>query len=247
MRAIDDWQWAGVAAGLALFGILAWDGIAHGPVYRTDSIVNDWVGDRADDGWPTRTAGEALSLPADPAVATVVVLAFAILWWIWGERRIATWAIVGGGGAALLLTLLKLAFERERPLLSELAPHSYSFPSGHTLTAAAALGILIVMGTQVHVDRRRMHGDQARRAWRSALTAWIALSFLVGMARVLAQRHWMSDVLASWCLGLAMVCAVLRAAGVPRRRTLLPEAAPAPVERAVEAVEQATEASGPKP
>src|SRR5688572_28653234 len=211
MRAIDDWQWAGVAAGLALFGILAWDGIARGPIYGTDSVVNDWVGDRAADGWPTRTVGELLSLPADVAVATMVIVVFALIWWSWGERRIATWAIVGGGGTALLLTLLKRAFERERPTFSELAPHSYSFPSGHTLTAAAALGILIVMGTQVHVDRRKMRGDQARRAWRIALTSWIVLSFLVGLARVLAQRHWMSDVLASWCLGLALVCAVLRA------------------------------------
>jgi membrane-associated phospholipid phosphatase len=246
VRAIDDWQWAGVAAGLALFGVLAWDGIAHGPVYQADSQVNAWVGDRAEDGWPTRAVGEALSLPADPYVATLVVLLFAVLWWLWGERRIATWAVVGGGGTALLVALLKAAFERERPLLSELAPHSYSFPSGHALTAGAALGILIVMGTQVHVDRRRLQGDRARRAWRLALASWIALSLLVGLARVLAQRHWMSDVLASWCLGLALVCAALRAAGVPRRRTVLPEPAPAPVERAVEAVEHAAEASGPK-
>ncbi|HJQ93789.1 MAG TPA: phosphatase PAP2 family protein [Candidatus Thermoplasmatota archaeon] len=247
MRAIDDWQWAGVAAGLALFGVLAWDGIAQGPVYQADTVVNDWVGERAADGWPTRAVGEALSLPADTYVATPVVLTFAIIWWVWGERRIATWAVVGGGGSALLVVLLKTAFGRERPLFSDLAPHSYSFPSGHTLSAAAALGILIVMGTQVHVDRQRMKGDQARRAWRIALACWIVLSFLVGSARVLAQRHWMSDVLASWCLGLALVCAVLRAAGVPRRRMPLPEPAPAPVERAAEAVEHATEAAGSKP
>jgi undecaprenyl-diphosphatase len=247
VRAIDDWQWAGIAAGLALFGILAWDGIAHGPVYQADSVVNGWVGDRAADGWPVHPVGESLSLPADSWVATPVVLTFGVIWWVWGERRIATWAVVGGGATALLLTGLKFAFGRERPTFSELAPHSYSFPSGHTITAAAALGILIVMGTQVHVDRQGMQGDRARRAWRIALTSWIALSLLVGVARVLAQRHWMSDVLASWCLGLALVCAVLRAAGVPRRRTPLPQAAPEPVERAAEAVEHAAEAMAPRP
>jgi membrane-associated phospholipid phosphatase len=247
VRAIDHWQWAGVAAGLALFAALAWDGQAHGPVYQADSVVNDWVGDRGADGWPVHTVGEGLSLYADTWIATPIVLGFGVLWWTWGERRVATWAILGGATTAALVTLLKLAFERQRPLLTEAVPHSYSFPSGHTLTAAAALGILIVMGTQVHIDRQKMQGDRARRAWRWALTSWIALSFLVGVARVLAQRHWMSDVLASWCLGLALVCLVLRAAGVPRRRTPLPEPAPAPVERAVEAVEQAAHPSGPRP
>ena len=247
MRAIDHWQWAGVAAGLALFGLLAWDGSVQGPAYQMDSVVNDWVGDRAADGWPVHRVGEGLSLYADTWIATPVVIGFGILWWVWGERRIATWAVVGGGCTALLVTLLKLAFERERPLFSDLAPHSYSFPSGHALVAAAALGILIVMGTQVHVDRQKMQGERARRAWRLALASWIGLSFLVGMARVLAQRHWMTDVLASWCLGLALVCIVLRAAGVPRRRTPLPEPAPAPVEHAIEAVEHAAHGAGPKP
>lgn len=236
-----------MAAGLALFGALAWDGIAHGPVYQADSAVNDWVDDRRQDGWPARSVGEALSRPADTPVATALVLALAALWWLWGERRLATWAVVGGAGSALLLTLLKLAFERERPLLSDLAPHSYSFPSGHTLTAAAALGILLVMGTQVHLDRKKVQGARARRAWRIALATWILLSLLVGVGRVLAQRHWMSDVLASWCLGLALVCAVLRAADVPRRRLPLPQRAPEPVERAAAAVERTGEALGPKP
>lgn len=237
MRAIDDWQWAGVAIGVALFGMLAWDGIAQGPIYQTDSAVNDWVTARDGDGWPVHGVGEALSWPADTRVATPVIVGFAALWWVWGERRIATWAVVGGGGTAALVVLLKLAFERQRPLFSEAAPHSYSFPSGHTLTAAAALGILLVMGTQVHVDRQRMQGPAARWAWRVALGAWIGLSLGVGLARVLAQRHWMSDVLASWCLGLAVVCVVLRAAGVPRRRIALPDPAPAPVERVAEAIE----------
>lgn len=246
MRAIDHWQWAGVAAGLALFGILAWDSVTHGPAYQMDSVVNDWVGDRAEDGWPVHTVGEGLSLYADTWIATPIVIGFGILWWAWGERRVATWAVVGGGATALLVTLLKYTFERERPTFSALAPHSYSFPSGHTLTAAAALGILIVMGTQVHVDRQKMHGEPARRAWTMALSSWIGLSFLVGVARVLAQRHWMTDVLASWCLGLALVCAVLRAAGVPRRRIPLPEPAPAPVEAVAEAASEAVHPAQPK-
>ena len=242
MRAIDHWQWVGMAAGLGLFVAIAWDDIVHGPLYQSDSVVNEWVGDRYEDGWPIRTVGEVLSLPADATLATAVVLLFGVLWWVWGERRIATWAVVGGGATALLLALLKAAFERERPTFSELAPHSYSFPSGHTISAAAALGILIVMGTQVHVDRQAMQGERARRAWRRALTSWIVLSLVVGMARVMAQRHWMSDVLASWALGLALVCAVLRAAGVPRRRTTLPEPAPAPVEHMAEAAAEAVHA-----
>lgn len=235
MRAIDHWQWAGVVAGLLLFGLLAVDEVMRGPVFQADSVVNGWVTAGAEAGWPTRLVGELLSLPGDTYVAVPLVAICAIVWWILGERRVATWAVVGGAATGVLVKGLKLLFARERPTLSDLAPHSFSFPSGHTMAATAALGILIVMGTQVHVDRRKLQGERARRAWAVAITAWVGVSLGVGFARVLAQAHWMSDVLASWCLGAALVCAVLRGAGVPRRRTTLPEPAPAPVERVLEA------------
>lgn len=240
-RAIDDWQWMGIAAGLLLFSALAIDDALHGPVYTADSAVNDWVNGRRAAGWPMHTLGEDASWPGASVVATPLVVVCVVVWWVWGERRIATFAAVGGAGAALLVTGLKLLFERNRPGLSALAPHSYSFPSGHTMGATAVLGILLVMGTQVHVDRHKIPFERARRIWALALTSWVVLSLGVGMARVAAQDHWMSDVLASWCLGLAIVCAMLRAAGVPRRRTPLPEAAPPPVEKAAQKAETAVE------
>lgn len=247
LRAIDDWQWVGIVAGLLLFGGLAVDDALRGPVYHADSAVNDWVTARSSTGFPTHAVGEALSWPGSYYVATPVILGCVILWWIWGERRVATFAAMAGVAASLLVTGLKYVFERQRPAVTALAPHSYSFPSGHTMGATAVLGVVLVMGTQVHVDRYKVPFERARGIWAWSLTAWVVLSLGVGLARVLAQDHWMSDVLASWCLGLALVCAVLRSAGVPRRRTPLPEPAPQPVEKAAEKAADAVATVQAKP
>jgi membrane-associated phospholipid phosphatase len=113
-----------------------------------------------------------------------------------------------GLGAGLLAQLVKVLVSRTRPELW-LGPAHYvrgaatSFPSGHTVGAFALAGVLVF----------------GSRSWPVRIVA-LLLATAVGLARVLAFRHWLSDVTASAIIGLlaasVVTAAVLRAADAGR-------------------------------
>ena len=119
-------------------------------------------------------------------------LAFAERRWIdYGIRM-----IVAGAAAGVLVQLLKLLVGRTRPELW-LGPFHHarasasSFPSGHTVGAFALAGVLIL-------------GAESRRL--RVVAAILAIA--VAVSRVLAFRHWTSDVAASAAIGLIVAATV---------------------------------------
>jgi membrane-associated phospholipid phosphatase len=93
-------------------------------------------------------------------------------------------------GAGAVAHIFKFAVGRTRPELW-LGPFHYargaanSFPSGHTVGAFALAGVLVFASKNLALR----------------LVA-IALACAVGISRILAFRHWPSDVVASASLGL---------------------------------------------
>ena len=132
-----------------------------------------------------------------PAIATVV-LAAVIVCLRNRDRRGA--AFVAGVAAfeELLNLALKETFRRARPsLFEEIATlHSYSFPSGHAMTAAATYGAIAVLVARTRADR-------AAAAY--AISIWVAL--LIGASRVYLGVHWITDVLAGWSAGAFVLLA----------------------------------------
>lgn len=133
----------------------------------------------------------------------VLVIAFFLVAGVaYRERRWVSFAIamaIGGLAAGLVAQILKHLFGRARPELwlgpAHFAPGvSTSFPSGHTVGAFALAGVLIF----------------ASRSWPLRITA-LVLATGVGMARILAFRHWSSDVVASAVIGLVTAWVVTRA------------------------------------
>ena len=98
-------------------------------------------------------------------------------------------------GAQVLSFSLKLAFRRDRPFFTDpLATLStYSFPSGHATVSIAVYGALCL------VLLRRLTGP-ARVA---CLAAAVLLVSLIGFSRLYLGVHFLSDVLAGYCVGLA--------------------------------------------
>ena len=99
-------------------------------------------------------------------------------------------------GAATYLS--KMAFARPRPALWDTQWYwGSSFPSGHTL-AAAAIGTCLCLLVA-----------HARLATRAAVVitagCWIAL---VGLSRLVLGVHWPTDVVAAACAGLLVAVAV---------------------------------------
>lgn len=107
---------------------------------------------------------------------------------------------------ALLNTLLKFGFVRERP---DVVPHlvevsSASFPSGHAMNSAMVyltLAALLV---------------SAERSWRVRIfliSAAMLLTLIVGFSRAYLGVHWPTDVLAGWSVGAAwaVLCSLIAA------------------------------------
>ena len=132
----------------------------------------------------------------------VLIVAFFLVAGVaYRERRWTTYAIamaISGLAAGILAQIVKHLVGRARPELwlgpAHYAPgSSTSFPSGHTVGAFALAGVLMF----------------ASRNWPLRTIAFL-LAFGVGMSRILAFRHWGSDVFASMVLGLVTAWVAVR-------------------------------------
>lgn len=96
-----------------------------------------------------------------------------------------------------LMQLLKRIFHRQRPNLPIIKGlTSYSFPSGHALSAFIFCSILVFI--------------VRNGAWKHAYK-WIAsvllmlFALLIGVSRIALKVHYPTDVIASYCLGIVWV------------------------------------------
>ena len=141
------------------------------------------------------------------------VLPLALVVVVWAVRKKETRAavaflIVMVATEALNL-LLKRTFERPRPtLFQEIETlHSYSFPSGHAMAAAAIYGMMGVVIARLAPRRRPL-----------LLTVLPVLVLLIGMSRIYLGVHWPTDVLAGFAAGAFLVLAgAITLDGIPSR------------------------------
>jgi undecaprenyl-diphosphatase len=133
---------------------------------------------------------------------TVVVLA-AVTWLL--RRRAPDVAVLLLGvtiGIELIVVAAKNGYDRPRPDVgSAIAlPSSFSFPSGHAASGVAVLGLLgLIAGRHARSRRTRV----------AAIVAGFGTGILVGLSRVVLDVHYLSDVVAGACLGLAWLTACL--------------------------------------
>lgn len=145
-----------------------------------------------------------------PATAAGVVLLLALRLW-----HGALALLVAVASTQAVVQLAKVVVERPRPAANEAAAHAggFSFPSGHSATAAALFGVLALVAARHASGRAR---------WLLA-SAGVALMAAVGVSRVLLGAHYPTDVLAGWLTGgaLALACVALftRARNALARRT----------------------------
>jgi undecaprenyl-diphosphatase len=157
---------------------------------------------------------EALQLWTDalgPGPLRVLIGAVAVWLWWRGARRVAIWAVVTVVAGGLLGAALKLLLGRHRPEFLDPVSHAagYSFPSGHALTAALGAGVLLLIFLPFAADAA---SAGARRAARWAMVAAaVVVAVGTGLTRIALGVHWLSDVLAGWTLGIAVVAATTAA------------------------------------
>ncbi len=127
-----------------------------------------------------------------------IVLALLAAYALWRhERRVAIWIVVSGIVAIGGNALIKLAYERQRPVfdkpLHEIG--GYSFPSGHSSGSGMLVTVAILMTIVL-----------TGRGWkRRIIIAVLALIGVgVGASRIFLGVHYLSDVVAGLSFGTAV-------------------------------------------
>jgi undecaprenyl-diphosphatase len=153
--------------------------------------------------WLRQVARDLTALGGGVIVSLLTgsVLGFLALAGRWRTAALITASVLGG---MLASTLLKLSFDRQRP---SLVPHltevyTSSFPSGHSMMAAATyltLGAVLAQTTK----------DRSLRIYFLGMA--ICLAVLIGLSRIYLGVHYPTDVLAGWCAGVswALLCSVV--------------------------------------
>lgn len=149
----------------------------------------------------------------DIAVAVPVLLVALVLAARLGRRAGLPRWWVPPGAAALAMCLLpvlvgavKSGVDRPAPGRVHADPNYGYFPSGHTATSSMAFGLAALV----------LLPFVRRTAVRALLAAGtVLLALLVGVALVWCDYHWPLDVLASWCLAVALLSAAAAARLVP--------------------------------
>lgn len=118
------------------------------------------------------------------------------------HHKTKAWKIPLIGLSALgWMYLLKFIFGRERPLLPLIEVSGYSFPSGHALNSLVFYGLVICM-IQIYVNSKWV---------KTAFTIVLALLITaIGISRVYLGVHYLTDIIAGFCIGIIWLYTVLR-------------------------------------
>ena len=189
-------MWA-LVGGLAGFALLA-AAYDHDPVASIDRRVAEHLAD----GVPGVVESAALAASWLGGTTGLIILGTLLAAVLVRERAWLDLAFLAVAfvGSQLAVAQLKEVFERPRPPYGSAVPlpESFAFPSGHAGGGVAAFGAAAVLVSE------RLTSSRARTA------VWVAAGVLAaasGLSRIALNVHYVSDVLAGWCFGLAWLAA----------------------------------------
>jgi len=189
-------------AAASLFGAIAHDVVMSDRLTVLDVQVARWLRAHATPE-ATRWMLLVTDLHSTIAVSCYATIVAAALAWRRRWRRLTTLVVCVGGGLTLNV-LMKLAFQRARPVLHDplLTLTSYSFPSGHVAGSTLMYGLLVAWA----FTRTR------RPVIRAAVVVAAAAAVgLVAYTRLYLGVHFLSDVAAAFAEGVAWLALCLGA------------------------------------
>ena len=181
-------------ACLACFAALAADEEAGGAVSRLDERVADW--NAAHMPAAAEWAARPFSWVGGVVGIAIIVTVVGVLLLRAGRRREALVLVAATLVAEAAAHGPKELFARPRPDAGSAVPlpDSYSFPSGHALTAVVVFGVLAAL----------LGGN-------ATYLAAAAVALAIGASRVVLNVHYPSDVAAGFLLGLTILVLALAA------------------------------------
>jgi len=221
IKSLRAWLAVVLAVSLAGFALLA-AGYDQDPLATVDREVAEWVAANMP-AWaewlarPVSWLGGWIGLTLLGVAAGVLLVRERA----WLDLAFFLTAFLG---SQLAVSLLKAWFDRPRPDVGSAVslPESAAFPSGHATAGAASLGALAVLFAERLPSRRA-------RVWLWSVV--VVLGVVVGLSRIALNVHFVTDVLAGWCLGLAWLAAALLLRELWKRRSLSASASATPAVR----------------
>ena len=168
--------------------------VRSGSTQAFDDAVLRWIADHRSPGLEPIML--EITFLGTGTVVTAIVAVAALFLWLTRHKFSAALLLIATVGGIALNNLLKVGFARPRPQVFEWGSHAltWSFPSGHAMSAA------VVYGTVAYLAARLQ-----KKGWHRAITLFVALVLIVLIAatRLYLGVHYPSDVLAGIIIGLA--------------------------------------------
>jgi undecaprenyl-diphosphatase len=188
-----------LASACAIF--LGWlsEEVLEGDTRRFDNWVRTAV-HGASTPWATQVMWFFTDLGSVTGTICVLIVA-CVVFYRRGWLRGAVLLLLTMAGAGVLMEAMKFGFHRRRPVpfFGIAAPHSWSFPSGHSLLSFCFYATLAALWTA-----------RIQTRWARALI-WAAAVIVIGsigFSRIYLGVHYPTDVIAGYLTGFIWVYAV---------------------------------------
>lgn len=109
---------------------------------------------------------------------------------------------IGAAFVTILNKIIKNAVQRPRPddILHLVEEGGFSFSSGHSITSMFVFGMLIYL----------VRKNVVNKTLANVLTVILVIPMIcIGLSRIYLGVHYPSDVFAGWCLGIAVIMAMV--------------------------------------
>lgn len=202
-------------AGLVLFVVILTGVLQHNGISSADEPVRSWLVTLR--GQPATTIMIILAIVFGPIGLPIIVLIVTVTWGLLAKHAWRPMLLAGAMLTGVILAqVIGRIVERHRPPVDLMlfgADTTFSFPSGHVL---GACDFLLV--TTFLVFSRRSNP-------RSAVLAFIVAvigMFFAAISRLYLGYHWLTDVVASLGLAVAITGIVVLVDGLRGARKTVP-------------------------
>ena len=129
-----------------------------------------------------------------------IIIALAIflvgIFWIYKKQHYILPLIIATLGAQASVSLLKIIFQRSRPLHPVYLNDSFSFPSGHATLAVAFYGFVI------YLFRKEIKNQKTKTF---LIIISLAIILIIGISRLYLDMHFFTDILGGYFLGFMWI------------------------------------------
>lgn len=175
---------------LILFILIAIQVIFQTPITSIDRAINSFMPSIENPSLVSFFS--ILGIIFDAKVLTIIVIALALVLWFLKLKKEAYFTSLTMVLGALITLILKDSFQISRPLNILISESANSFPSGHASIIVIFTGLL----TYLIFSRTKSRAIRA-----AAIIFSIFLILLIGFSRLYLNAHWLSDILAGFCIG----------------------------------------------